>query len=546
MRIAAERSNAKVSGGPAGRSRAPHSTRPGVAPPADLLALQQSIGSRPAPRSEVAPAPRTEVPEALQLTMEKAFGPEFPGALAFAARGIASGGSALPHGEAIQRSFGRHDVSGIKAHVGGTAAAASGAIGAQAYASGQHVAFKSAPDIKLAAHEAAHCIQQKGGIQLAGGIGQEGDRFEQHADAVAEAVASGGSAEHLLDELAPPGSEPSGGVQRPVQRKDDKEAWSLDPAMGAAPGAAPRPMMGDLGALGIDVSRPLGAGVGPAAASQGASDDLAVLDWMTAHKADILVTVSMPALIRRVRLEVGKARPSLVIAADQRILELIHGGAAALGLPLPKDELPAAHSAAEVQAAAAQGLSVDYAISLTEANGHFNLVAFGKTPDLSRDGAQLLLDVGGLTLSTRDSGSKSTTTIQGTTDGVKFSTNIGPMSFTAGIDPNQWQIGLSFGPEAPDLAALPGIFASAQRAVGAAARAMAAGNKGGPKALYDTAISPHLPAIKAAVAAARAAAALKPGKPSFGVKATGPGYQPYAAEGAVKGITVMVTLSVTF
>ena len=33
---------------------------------------------------------------------------------------------------------------------------------------------------------------------------------------------------------------------------------------------------------------------------------------------------------------------------------------------------------------------------------------------------------------------------------------------------------------------------------------------------------------------------------SVGVTATGPGYKPYAAEGAVQGITVMATLSVTF
>src|SRR5690606_41018260 len=38
-----------------------------------------------------------------------------------AAAGVGSGDSTLPHLSPIQRSFGRHDVSSIQAHVGGTA-----------------------------------------------------------------------------------------------------------------------------------------------------------------------------------------------------------------------------------------------------------------------------------------------------------------------------------------------------------------------------------------------------------------------------------------
>lgn len=41
-----------------------------------------------------------------------------------AARGVAGNGGALPFLATIQRSFGRHDVSGIRAHAGGAAAAA--------------------------------------------------------------------------------------------------------------------------------------------------------------------------------------------------------------------------------------------------------------------------------------------------------------------------------------------------------------------------------------------------------------------------------------
>ena len=42
-----------------------------------------------------------------------------------AAQGVAGGGGPLPHGDTIQRAFGRHDVSGVEAHVGGDAETAS-------------------------------------------------------------------------------------------------------------------------------------------------------------------------------------------------------------------------------------------------------------------------------------------------------------------------------------------------------------------------------------------------------------------------------------
>src|SRR4051812_18521509 len=48
-----------------------------------------------------------------------------------AARGVGGGGGgSLPHGDTIQRLFGRHDISGVEVHVGGNAATASRAIGA--------------------------------------------------------------------------------------------------------------------------------------------------------------------------------------------------------------------------------------------------------------------------------------------------------------------------------------------------------------------------------------------------------------------------------
>ncbi|MCB9735152.1 MAG: DUF4157 domain-containing protein [Deltaproteobacteria bacterium] len=135
-----------------------------------------------------------------------------------AAHGIAGGGGAMPHGDTIQKAFGGHDISGISAHVGGRAAEANAAMGAEAYATGTNVAFKAQPDLHTAAHEAAHIVQQRSGVSLAGGVGQVGDSYEQHADKVADAVVAGKSAEGLLGPT-PAGGGGDGGVQkRAVQR----------------------------------------------------------------------------------------------------------------------------------------------------------------------------------------------------------------------------------------------------------------------------------------------------------------------------------------
>ena len=130
-----------------------------------------------------------------------------------AARGVSGGGGALPHLDRIQQSFGSHDVSSVQAHTSGGAGAACDAIGASAYATGNSVAFKGAPDVFTAAHEAAHVVQQRAGVSLSGGVGKAGDSYEQNADAVASRVVAGRSAEDLL------GPAPSGGGGGQVQSK---------------------------------------------------------------------------------------------------------------------------------------------------------------------------------------------------------------------------------------------------------------------------------------------------------------------------------------
>lgn len=154
-----------------------------------------------------------------------------------AAAGLRGATQPLPHGAAIQRGFGAHDVGAIEAHVGGPAAQASAALGARAYACGGAVAFQSEPDLHTAAHEAAHVVQQRHGVQLAGGVGRAGDVYEQHADAVADRICAGESAEALLS------AGPGGGAARAVQCADDPAAPAAGDA--AAPSA---PAAGDAAA----------------------------------------------------------------------------------------------------------------------------------------------------------------------------------------------------------------------------------------------------------------------------------------------------------
>jgi hypothetical protein len=120
-----------------------------------------------------------------------------------AARGTSGASAPLPHRERLQEAFGDHDLSGVRAFVGGAAREASDQMGALAFATGDAVAFRDAPDLHTAAHEAAHIIQQRGGVSLQDGVGAPGDRYERHADAVADAVVAGRTAQPLLDQLAP-------------------------------------------------------------------------------------------------------------------------------------------------------------------------------------------------------------------------------------------------------------------------------------------------------------------------------------------------------
>lgn len=141
-----------------------------------------------------------------------------------AAEGISGAGQTLPHLERLQASFGRHDLGDVRAHTGGRAAEASEALGARAYARGENVAFRGAPDLATAAHEAAHVVQQRSGLSLPGGVGQAGDVHEQRADEVSRAVVAGRSSEGILDGAA--GGAPGSGAVQLDEEKGASEVLS--------------------------------------------------------------------------------------------------------------------------------------------------------------------------------------------------------------------------------------------------------------------------------------------------------------------------------
>lgn len=114
-----------------------------------------------------------------------------------AARGTSGSAQPYPHRTQIEASMGQSVPA--KAFFGAEASAASDVLGAEAYTVGDSVAFATSnPSLRLAAHEAAHVVQQSGGVSLSGGDGSDGDPLERHADAVAERVAAGQSADDLL------------------------------------------------------------------------------------------------------------------------------------------------------------------------------------------------------------------------------------------------------------------------------------------------------------------------------------------------------------
>lgn len=116
-----------------------------------------------------------------------------------AVRGLQGTPQPLPYLEDLQRAFGRHDLTGIQAFIGGAAAEeATRDMSADGYATRNAVVFPSWPTRRKVSHEVAHIVEQRGGLSLPGGVGKVGDPHEQLADQVADRVEAGESVEDLF------------------------------------------------------------------------------------------------------------------------------------------------------------------------------------------------------------------------------------------------------------------------------------------------------------------------------------------------------------
>jgi hypothetical protein len=147
-----------------------------------------------------------------------------------AEQGVAEASEPLPHAGTLQPLFGHHDLSPIKAQVGGPAADAARALGAEAYTIGDRVGFANPPDVNTAAHEATHAIEGQASVARKATVDEgASDPREQRANAIAAAVDRGEHVEAQLDRA----------VQAPspmaaVHRKRDGDA-----SASGHPGALP-------------------------------------------------------------------------------------------------------------------------------------------------------------------------------------------------------------------------------------------------------------------------------------------------------------------
>lgn len=183
-------------------------------------AIQLRAASAPAPAVSAPPSdpPTTaafEDPFGLHLAcqvVQAAGGALAEDAHAAAGAGVAGSGGAVPHAETIQPLMPGLDLSTVRAHSGGATDRALGALGAQAYATGNDIALPTSPSVHLVAHELAHVAQQRQGVSLKGGVGTAGDSYEVQADAIADRIAAGQSAADLMP-AASTGTGSSGDVQ---------------------------------------------------------------------------------------------------------------------------------------------------------------------------------------------------------------------------------------------------------------------------------------------------------------------------------------------
>jgi len=183
-----------------------------------------------------APAPgKTTLTEQLRLMAPHESTPG-PAEEAVASKGVAGPAAPYPHRLNIESLFGR-PIS-ASAHIDSAARQASSQLGAEGFAFGGRVGFASeSPSLFVAAHEAAHTMQDAGSVQRYAGGG--GDAYEAHANAVASRVVRGESAADLvgagagasgvrrLDQSKHVDPNPEGAAEAPAT-KDDSARFGND------------------------------------------------------------------------------------------------------------------------------------------------------------------------------------------------------------------------------------------------------------------------------------------------------------------------------
>ena len=179
----------------------------GIGAPASVVAAAQA---GPDDRARPGPQPgslsietaddldTTESPEDVWSPFQHAL-PESAAGMENAQAGFLGANQAVPHQAQLQAAFGpTQDLSKISAFVGGNADRAAAAFSARAYAIGNRIGFRSAPDLHLAAHEAAHVALGHSGVRLRSDVDGSSDADERRADEVADRVVRGESAADLL------------------------------------------------------------------------------------------------------------------------------------------------------------------------------------------------------------------------------------------------------------------------------------------------------------------------------------------------------------
>jgi hypothetical protein len=129
----------------------------------------------------------------------------------------------------MESRFG-YDFSKVRVHTDVRAQNIASGLGARAFTVNRDIVFgvsEYAPHThagrRLLAHELTHVVQQQAGVYLRDGVGQPGDAYERHADAVAELVADRKHAGPLLDRMpVSTGSHSAGALGAGVMRKADQ------------------------------------------------------------------------------------------------------------------------------------------------------------------------------------------------------------------------------------------------------------------------------------------------------------------------------------